>query len=77
MFVDTTSTYWEIDGADELADLGEDVVEDDTSRPDESGTAYLGPQQGPPGGPAAGDHRYGGHPRRDSGALLDLPRQHR
>ncbi len=42
VFVDTTSTYWEIDGADELADLGEDVVEDDTSRPDESGTRTWG-----------------------------------
>jgi len=42
VFVDTTSTYWEIDGADELADLADDVVEDDTSRPDESGARTWG-----------------------------------
>jgi hypothetical protein len=42
VFVDTTSTYWEIDGADELADLGEDTVEDDLSRPDESATRTWG-----------------------------------
>jgi Transposase DDE domain len=42
VFVDTTSTYWEIDGADELADLGEEVVEDDISRPDESATRTWG-----------------------------------
>ena len=42
VFVDTTSTYWEIDGADELADLGEDMVEDDISRPAESATRTWG-----------------------------------
>ncbi len=39
---DTTSTYWEIDGADQLADLAEDMVEDDTSRPAQSGTRTWG-----------------------------------
>jgi hypothetical protein len=43
VFVDTTSTYWEVDGADELADLHEPVVDDDgVSRPVESGTRAFG-----------------------------------
>jgi hypothetical protein len=43
VFVDTTSTYWEVDGADELADLHEPVVDDDgTSRPVESATRAFG-----------------------------------
>jgi hypothetical protein len=43
VFVDTTSTYWEVDGADELADLQEPVVDDDgVSRPVESGARTFG-----------------------------------
>jgi Transposase DDE domain len=42
VFVDTTSTYWEIDGADALADLADGVSEDDQSRPGESGTRTWG-----------------------------------
>ncbi len=42
VFVDTTSTYWEMDGADELADLAEDVSDDQVSRPAEAGTRTFG-----------------------------------
>ena len=42
VFVDTTSTYWQIDGADELADLADPVSEDDDSRPEESATRTWG-----------------------------------
>ncbi len=42
VFVDTSSTYWEIDGADQLADLAEGMSEDDVSRPVESGTRTWG-----------------------------------
>jgi hypothetical protein len=42
VFVDTTSTYWEVDGADELADLQEQVDDDGVSRPVESGKRAFG-----------------------------------
>jgi len=42
IFVDTTSTYWEVDGADELADLQEVVDDDGVSRPVESGVRAFG-----------------------------------
>ena len=42
VFVDTTSTYWEVDGADALADLADGVREDDDSRPAESATRTWG-----------------------------------
>jgi hypothetical protein len=42
VFVDTTSTYWEVDVADELADLQDNVDDDGTSRPVESGTRAFG-----------------------------------
>jgi Transposase DDE domain len=42
IFVDTTSTYWEVDGADELADLQEQVDDDGVSRPVESGKRAFG-----------------------------------
>jgi transposase len=42
VFVDTTSTYWEMDGADELADLAEDVSDDQVSRPAEAGIRTFG-----------------------------------
>ena len=42
VFVDTTSTYWEIDGADQLADLADAVSEDDDSRPQESASRTWG-----------------------------------
>src|SRR5450759_29046 len=43
VFVDTTSTYWELDGADELAELADDVDDDGwpgqwKRRPARSGT---------------------------------------
>ena len=42
IFVDTTSTYWELDGADQLADL-QDIVDDDgVSRPAEQGKRAFG-----------------------------------
>jgi len=43
IFVDTTSTYWEVDGADELADLQDTVVGDDgVSRPVENAARAFG-----------------------------------
>ena len=42
VFVDTTSTYWEVEGADEIADLQDTVRDDGVSRPVESGTRAFG-----------------------------------
>ena len=42
VFVDTTSTYWEVEGADEIADLADTVRDDGVSRPVESGTRAFG-----------------------------------
>jgi len=33
VFVDSTSTYWEVEGADELAELAEDPVDDEAGNP--------------------------------------------
>jgi hypothetical protein len=42
VFVDTTSTYWEVEVADELADLAEPVGDDEDSSPTEAGTRTFG-----------------------------------
>jgi hypothetical protein len=43
VFVDTTSTYWQLDGADDLAELAADAADDDgLSRPAESATRTWG-----------------------------------
>ena len=42
IFVDTTSTYWEVDGADELADLQDNVDDDGITRPVENGARAFG-----------------------------------
>jgi hypothetical protein len=42
IFVDTTSTYWEFDVADELVDLAEVVDDDGVSRPVEQGAREFG-----------------------------------
>ncbi len=42
IFVDTTSTYWEVDGADELADLQDNVDDDGVTRPVENGARAFG-----------------------------------
>jgi hypothetical protein len=42
IFVDTTSTYWEVDGADELADLQDKVDDDGVSRPVENAARAFG-----------------------------------
>jgi len=42
IFVDTTSTYWELDIADDLADLQDTVNDDGISRPVESGKRAFG-----------------------------------
>ncbi len=42
IFVDTTSTYWELDGADGLADLQETVDDDGITRPVENGARAFG-----------------------------------
>jgi hypothetical protein len=42
VFVDTTSTYWETETADELAELADDLTDDETSSPAEAGTRAFG-----------------------------------
>jgi hypothetical protein len=43
LFVDTTSTYWEVEVADELAELDDDPGEDDgASKPSENGARTFG-----------------------------------
>jgi hypothetical protein len=42
VFIDTTSTYWEVDVPDEIADLADPVGDDGVSRPVESGTRAFG-----------------------------------
>lgn len=42
VFVDTTSTYWEVDVADELAELADKVNDDGVSRPAEQGKRAFG-----------------------------------
>jgi hypothetical protein len=43
IFVDSTSTYWEVEVADELADLAPDLADDDgVSKPTESATRRFG-----------------------------------
>ncbi len=42
VFVDTTSTYWEVDVPDELAQLEDKVDDDGTSRPSEQGKRAFG-----------------------------------
>ncbi len=42
IFVDTTSTYWEVDGADELADLQDNVDDDGITRPVENAARAFG-----------------------------------
>ena len=42
VFVDTTSTYWETETADELADLADEATDDEPSNPAEAGTRAFG-----------------------------------
>jgi hypothetical protein len=42
VFVDTTSTYWETETADELAELAEDPGDDEVTSPTEAGTRAFG-----------------------------------
>jgi hypothetical protein len=42
VFVDTTSTYWELDGADELAELATDAADDEAASPVEGATRTYG-----------------------------------
>ena len=42
VFVDTTSTYFEVDGADQVADLAEPVDDDEVTRPVEQATRAFG-----------------------------------
>ena len=42
VFVDTTSTYWETETADELAELADDPADDELSSPAEAGTRAFG-----------------------------------
>ena len=74
VFVDTTSTYWETETADELAELAEDPGRRRDHQPGRGRDAGVRALQGPPRRPAAGGDRDGGHPRRGPGAVLDLPR---
>ena len=42
VFVDTTSTYWETETVDELADLADDPTDDETTSPTEAGARAFG-----------------------------------
>src|SRR2546429_299251 len=42
VFVDTTSTYWETETADEIAELADDPTDDEQSNPAEAGTREFG-----------------------------------
>jgi Transposase DDE domain len=42
VFVDTTSTYWEVETVDELAELTDPVADDELSSPTEAGTRTFG-----------------------------------
>ena len=42
VFVDTTSTYWETETADELAELADPVADDELTSPAEAGTRAFG-----------------------------------
>src|SRR5215212_433496 len=42
VFVDTTSTYWETETADELAELADEPADDETGNPAEAGTRAFG-----------------------------------
>src|SRR3954465_11752864 len=42
VFVDTTSTYFEVESADELADLQDDVADEEQTNPVEAGTRAFG-----------------------------------
>jgi len=42
IFVDTTSTYWEVEGADQLADLQDTIDDDGISRPVENAARAFG-----------------------------------
>ena len=77
VFVDTTSTYWETETADELAELADARRRRRADQPGRGRDAGVRALQGPPRRSAAGGDRDGGHPRRGPGAVLDLPRRHR
>jgi hypothetical protein len=42
VFVDSTSTHWEVETADELAELAEPVIDDEASNPTEAGSRQFG-----------------------------------
>ena len=75
LFVDTTSTYWEVDAR---RGPGRPRRGRRRRRREPVGRVRY-PRvrafEGPPGRSAAGGDRDGGHPRRGAGAVLDLPRQ--
>ena len=75
VFVDTTSTYWQVDVPDELADLQPEPEPDDGACKPVEHAAPVRHVHRPPRRPAPGGDRDGGHPRRHPGALLDLSRQ--
>ncbi len=77
VFVDMTSTYFELDVPDDLAELEARADDDGPSRPVELGKRPLGLLQGLPHRPAAGRDRDGRHPRRGAGAVLYLHWEHR
>ena len=77
VFVDTTSTYWETETADDDHRTRRPGRRRRAAQPDRGGDPGVRALQGPPRRSAAGGDRDGGHPRRSAGAVLDLPRRHR
>src|SRR6185369_11857382 len=69
VFVDTTSTYWETETADDDLELAEPVTDDELDNPAEAGTRAFGHSKDHRGDLPQVD-RDGGHPRRGAGAVL-------
>ena len=59
IFVDTTSTYWQLDGADKLAELACDVDDEEITPAGRGSPAHLRALQGPPTRAAPGGDRHG------------------
>ena len=74
VFVDTTSIYWEVETADSDPELADPTTDDEPTSQVEEGWRRVRALHRPPRRSLPGGNRHGSHPRRDPGAVLDLPR---
>src|SRR2546429_7717421 len=74
VFVDTTSTYWETETADGLAELADPVADDEHSSPVEAGARALGHSQDHRPDPPPGVIAEAGTPPRGPGPGRGVPR---